>query len=217
MVRRERLPRHESTRVPKSFLACALLLACCGALEAQSGFVRSGSQPIPGATLTATQGDQKYSTVTDGDGHYSFPPLKEGTWVVEVSMFGFGPVKQEVDYASTTKPVDFTLQLAESPFLRRMQQIQQRAAGGAANGAGTGGAGAGGRSANSQASQLEQALQAEAPAAATDLGGGIPGATTADNNDSYLVQGSLSGGLAANASADAAPQPGQFGPGYQMS
>src|SRR5580658_7220824 len=164
MVRRERLPRHESTRVPKSFLACALLLACCGALEAQSGFVRSGSQPIPGATLTPTQGDQKFSTVTDGDGHYSFPPLKEGTWVVEVSMFGFAPVKQEVDYASTTKPVDFTLQLGESSFLRRMQQIQQRAAaggtGGGANGAGAGGAGAGGR-----ASQLEQALQAEAPAA----------------------------------------------------
>jgi len=179
--------------------------------------VRSGSQPIPGATLTATQGDQKYSTVTDGDGHYSFPPLKEGTWAVEISMFGFAPVKQEVDYASTTKPVDFTLQLADSPFLRRMQQIQQRAAGGGTVGGanGAGGAGAGGRGANNQASQLEQALQAEAPAAATDPGA-IPGAAASDSNDSYLVQGSLSGGLAANASADAAPLPGQFGPGYQM-
>jgi outer membrane receptor protein involved in Fe transport len=178
--------------------------------------VRSGSQPIPGATLTATQGDQKYSTVTDGDGHYSFPPLKEGTWVVEISMFGFTTVKQEVDYASTTKPIDFTLQLADSPFLKRMQAIEQRAAAGGGTAGGGTGAGANGRTGNNQASQLEQAMQAEAPGAASDLGAAIPGATTADSNDSLLVQGSLSGGLAANASADAAPLPGQFGPGYQM-
>lgn len=202
--------------MPRSFLACALLLAGCGVLEAQSGFVRSGSQAIPGATVTATQGDQKYSTVTDGDGHYTFPPLKEGTWVVEVSMFGFAPAKQEVDYASTTKPVDFTLLLADSPFLQRMRQIQQRASGGGANGGGTNAAGANGRGANNQASQLEQALQAEAPAVATDISAAIPGAAGTDSNDSLLVQGSLSGGLATNASADAAPLPGQFGPGYQM-
>ena len=176
--------------------------------------MRSGNQPIPGATVTATQGDQKYTTVTDADGHYTFPPLKEGKWAVEVTMFGFNPAKEEVDYAATTKAVNFSLQLAESAFVRRMRQLQQRAAG------------SGEANQGSQLDQLTEAagtgLNAEA-GAGTGGGGGLAGATvgaggaaTSDSNESFLVQGSLSGGLAQNAPADAAPIPGQFGPGFQM-
>ena len=60
--------------------------AVCLCLEAQTGYVRSGNQPIPGATVTATQGNQKVSTVTDADGHF-YLPVETGDWNVEVPLY----------------------------------------------------------------------------------------------------------------------------------
>ena len=188
-------------------LACAALLLGSVALHAQSGFVRSGNQPIPGATLTATQGEKKFVTVTDGDGHYTFPPLSEGNWTVAVEMFGFTPLKQEVNYFSTTKPVNFALQLQESPMLQRMRQFAERANGG---GTGTGGGGAGGR--NAQPDQLEAMIQSQPGASATPEIGTTPMAST-EGSDSLVVQGSLSQGLNPNAAPDTGPSFNQFGPG----
>jgi hypothetical protein len=50
---------------------CLLLCAFCAVLRAQSGFVKSGNQPIPGATVTAKLDNQKFVTTTDADGHYA--------------------------------------------------------------------------------------------------------------------------------------------------
>ncbi len=179
-------------------LAWFTLIVSAAGLQAQSGFVRSGNQAIPGATVTATQGDKTFSTVTDGDGHYTFPPLSEGVWSVEVQMFGFQNVKQDVDYASTIKPVNFSLQLQESQTLQRFRQMVQSA--GTAGGAGGAGGGAAG-----QAAQLESMVQSEAPVVGSSTGSGDP-------SESFIIQGSLSSGLNPNAQADAQAIP-QFGPG----
>ena len=49
--------------------------------------------PVPGATVTLTQGEKKFTAVTDPMGAYVFPDLPEGTWAIEIEMQGFVPLK----------------------------------------------------------------------------------------------------------------------------
>ena len=107
-------------------------------LFAQSGFVKSGGQALPGATVTAAQNGQSFSTVTDADGHYTFPPLASGAWSVSVDMFGFQPFKKDVDYSAANGPVNFNLELKESPMLQRLRQAADRMSGGAGRQPGNG-------------------------------------------------------------------------------
>jgi len=154
-------------------------LAAGGGLYAQSGFVKSANQPIPGATVTATIGDRKLVTTTDQSGHYAFSAVPAGGCSIEVQMFGFDPASKKSDCTDTAK-IDFALQLQESPVAQRMARM--------------GGAQAGGN-------QLEAQLQSEmsAPEAA------VPGAAPVDgqnSSDAFQVSGSLSQGLAQNSQPD---------------
>ncbi|HLH01799.1 MAG TPA: TonB-dependent receptor [Bryobacteraceae bacterium] len=162
--------------------AFVFLLLLAGGALAQSGFVRSNGQPIPGATVTATQGAQSFSTVTDADGHYGFPPLGPGAWNVSVEMFGFDTLQQQVDYASQAGAVNFELHLKQSPMVQRMQQFAaaQR-----------------GRTTNSATTELDALLAAEPQTSAAGTQTGNSG------NDAFLISGSLSPGLAQGAAADA--------------
>src|SRR5260370_19036342 len=58
------------------------------------GQVTFGGLPVPGATVTATQGSKEFATITDPQGLYSFPELTDGTWTIEVKMTVFSPIKQ---------------------------------------------------------------------------------------------------------------------------
>ena len=53
------------------------------------GTVKSLGFPIPGATVTATQGETKITSFTDDSGAYAFPALGPGAWTIEVEMMGF--------------------------------------------------------------------------------------------------------------------------------
>ncbi|HEX4748729.1 MAG TPA: TonB-dependent receptor [Bryobacteraceae bacterium] len=214
-----------------------LLLSCCGSALAQSGFVKSGGQPIPGATITANQGDKTVSTVTDSDGHYVFPLLGPGTWNVSIEMFGFEALKKDVDFASVTSALNFDLTLKPSPVLQRLQQYAARRATGGANGRPDGapdrgnrpgGFGGGSRSgaSNGQAGQntatdrsasgnensgdLEQQLQ-------TDLNGNSQNVAAPSGNEnaneSFLISGSLSPGMNQGAQADSGPDMRYIGGG----
>jgi hypothetical protein len=81
-------------------LACALALififVCAIAAAEQKGEVRFGGLPVPGATVTATQGDRTLVAVTDAMGNYSFPDLPDGDWHFQIEMLGFGVIKQDV-------------------------------------------------------------------------------------------------------------------------
>ena len=226
-------------RMTRSLRIFFLLLITFCACLAQSGFVKSGGQPIPGATITITQQAQTFSTVTDADGHYTFPPVAAGDWNVTVDMFGFNSLTTTIDFgASAEKPVNFDLDLKQSQILERMQQ---RASGGAPNGGSPAGPGAkrdaptagSGQDGNGQlrqrpggtgsqqstrspqgarGQQVDQELQYELNAQQT--AGDTP-AAAAGSNDSYLVTGSLSPGVAQGAQADSGPDP-RFGePGAQ--
>jgi len=161
-------------------------------LHAQSGIVRSGNQPIPGATVKAAQGDKTVVTTTGDDGYYAFPSLGDGAWTVEVQMFGFEPVKQQIDY-SKTGVASFNLKLRESPAASRMAQF------------------AGARGNGQAGNQLESQIQSELNSGQAQA---APAAAPQNSNEAFLISGSLSQGLSQNAPVDSGPgQPFQFGGG----
>ncbi len=191
-------------------IAAIFLWLCAGAgiLSAQSGNIRVGNQPIPGATVTVSQDGQHYSTVTDADGHF-FISVPTGEWTVEVNMFGFDPLKQVVRLAPGS-PVNLQLKLAESPLAARLRQFAQRQNGGELA-LGPNLQNAGGPAGISAQAELQNALNGETPAQFSSQGGG---------NESFLVSGSLSQGMAQNAAPDTngfGIPGGGFGPGQGVS
>ena len=60
------------------------------------GVVKSNGVPVPGATVTASQGDKKLTTTTDDQGVYSFDDLPDGVWTISVEMLGFAKLSREV-------------------------------------------------------------------------------------------------------------------------
>lgn len=167
-----------------------------GAL-AQSGFVTSAGQPIPGATVTASAGGKTFSTVTDADGHYVFPILPDGPVSVTVEITGFQKLEQTVNYGHDTGPVNFKLQLEQSATAKRIEQFQKRQA---AFGGTAGRTRAGGQNA---ANQLEQEIQNAS--AAGEQGFATMSPSPAGTNEAYLLSGSLSPGMAAGQQADSGP------------
>lgn len=79
-------------------LCLLLLLATSGAAMASEyhGLVVSGGLPVPGATVTVTQGAKKFVAVTDLQGFYSFPTLSDGPAGLDIEMTGYAELKQEV-------------------------------------------------------------------------------------------------------------------------
>src|ERR1035441_5384664 len=80
-----------------------LLVACVvvmGLMASEHhGSVKSGGLSVPGASVTATQGDKKVVTTTDENGVYSFPELADGIWTISIDMLGFEKVSREIGVA----------------------------------------------------------------------------------------------------------------------
>jgi trimeric autotransporter adhesin len=60
---------------------------------------------IPGATVTAKQGDKTVTTITDQGGVYKFTAMANGTWSVTVTMVGFETMTREVTLPSSAEGV----------------------------------------------------------------------------------------------------------------
>src|SRR5437764_14786377 len=72
----------------------------CGLFAAEhTGQVKFAGLPVPGATVTASQGDRKVVAVTNEQGAYAFPDLADGVWNFQVELLCFPPIKQEVGIA----------------------------------------------------------------------------------------------------------------------
>src|SRR5579884_2626773 len=93
----------------------AVLLACLTApglfASEHHGVVQSGGLPVPGATVSAIQGDKRVVTTTDDQGVYSFPNLADGVWTIEVDMFGFAKLSREVGIAPEAPSPTWQLQV----------------------------------------------------------------------------------------------------------
>jgi hypothetical protein len=78
------------------------------------GQVRFGGLPVPGATVTATQGDQKQVAITDQQGLYAFSDLADGVWNFQVEMLCFETIQKEVAIAPNAPSPQWELKL--QPF-----------------------------------------------------------------------------------------------------
>lgn len=86
------------------------------------GKVTSGGFPVPGATVTATQGDKKLVAITDELGIYSFPDLSDGSWTLKVEMLCFVPQQQELSINSGAPSEEW--KLAQLPLAEMKAAIQ---------------------------------------------------------------------------------------------
>jgi trimeric autotransporter adhesin len=74
-----------------------LLVLSHGLMAAEHrGEVKFGGMPLPGATITVTNGDKRLTAVTDQMGAYSFANLADGIWKIRVEMLCFEPIEKEV-------------------------------------------------------------------------------------------------------------------------
>jgi hypothetical protein len=194
------------------------MVSAAGCMLAQSGFVRSGGQPIPGATVTLTQSGQTLTTVTDQDGHYGFYSVGPGSWNVTVEMFGFEALQKDVDYNAARGPVNFDIQLKASQALQRMQQFAQGGGGGPGGGggragaAGTSGGGFNGGAGRTRSGDNAQDQELQSEMSAEQQNAVLPPSGAGGSNESFLISGSLSPGMAQGAQADSGPDV-RFGPG----
>jgi hypothetical protein len=75
------------------------------------GRVTFGGLPVPGATITASQGSQKIVALSDQQGGYSFADLADGAWKIQVEMQCFSPVEQTVTIAPNVPAGGWELKL----------------------------------------------------------------------------------------------------------
>ncbi len=201
-----------------------------------AGSVRAADQFIPGATVTASQGETKITAFTDENGRFSMD-LAPGGWNVEVDMFEFTPARGQITVGQSQLVKDWTL---EMPRLDGANDASTTVAASGRGGRGRGGGrgpggyqGGGGRGrggAATPAGQPQTAYQGatvraapptqttaanQAPEAAPqpDLNANAsPIIEATDADDSFLVNGSTSGGLAASSDDEARRQRQGGGP-----
>jgi len=86
--------------------------------------VKSGNQPIPGATISATDSvGHKILTSTDMDGSYTLHLAATGHYTLRVEMPAFAPVTREVNVSGTGTQANLELVLlSRSQSSHRPQQ-----------------------------------------------------------------------------------------------
>ncbi len=193
-----------------------LLLRSLQAAAPVTGVIRSGGQPIPGVSVTATMGTEKVATSTDEAGRYALNGLAAGTWQIDVALFGFAKQQKPVVVADQPVQADWTLEIQTRPergFGRRDDgapaEFQTRNNPGGPGPRGAAAPGQRGAPASAQQSRFQNLaltqtaeLQAE-PAVGGNPAPGEPNA--GDANQSFLVSGTIS--------RDAATPQQDFGPG----
>ncbi len=103
-----------------------LVSARFAAASQSQGDVSFGGLPVPGATVTATRGSQKFTAVTDPKGAYSFPDLPDGVWTIDIAMPGFAPVHAEINVGLDAKPSQWVLTIL--PFAEITKNLAAAAA-----------------------------------------------------------------------------------------
>jgi trimeric autotransporter adhesin len=145
-----------------------------------TGIVKFGGQPLPGATVIATQGNQRLVTTTDESGAYELD-LAPGAYSAEVQMFGFQTARKQIQVGpenKTATPTDWTLEL--QPLRQREpREFAQRP------GQQQGGFRAAAGTTENELDQIASSGPQETPS---------PG-SSANANEAFLVNGSISNGL----------------------
>ena len=105
------MARLRSANVP---LCCALLWLFASIPSFASeyhGQVFFNGIPVPGATVTVSQGSKRETAVTDRQGLYQFPDLADGQWNIEIEMSGFSTLDAAVTVAPDAPQAKWDLRL----------------------------------------------------------------------------------------------------------
>jgi trimeric autotransporter adhesin len=114
------LVRECSFRIPLRRIGTWLRLLCIIAWLSFAGIAAASEYhgrvifqdaPVPGATVTATNGDKTFVVTADLQGVFSFPDLTDGAWTIDVEMQGFAEIKKEVQVAPNVEPTTWELKL----------------------------------------------------------------------------------------------------------
>src|SRR5215469_17504468 len=100
-------------RILRYFARAFAVWMAIGALSAAEhhGIVKSAGLPLPGVTITVSQGDKKLVTTTDERGAYSFPDLADGVWNLEIEMFGFAKITRDIGILPNAPSPEWDLKL----------------------------------------------------------------------------------------------------------
>jgi hypothetical protein len=117
------MARWRSTYIPAFVLLMALCASRTAAASEYHGLVAFGGLPLPGATVTATQGTKKLTTLSDQGGVYRFDDLTDGSWKIEIEMQCFATIHTEVTVTSSTAAGAFELKLLPTDQLMAITKI----------------------------------------------------------------------------------------------
>lgn len=100
-----------TTQIRQSLMLLYPLGAVAAHASEHHGQVLSKGLPLPGATVTATQGTKQLVTSTNTQGSYSFADLPDGVWKLTVEMPLFTTLVQEITIAPGAPPVNWDMKV----------------------------------------------------------------------------------------------------------
>lgn len=115
-------PRRTSVRFAALLWLWATTLSI-GSAAPHQGLVRFGGQPVPGVTVTATRGEAKLATITDGRGLYAFADLVDGEWTIAVEMLLFAPDRRHVEVKAGAPAAEWDLKLVPDDGIVALRSI----------------------------------------------------------------------------------------------
>ena len=127
--RRTKVRGARRVRTARGFLILLLIAPVVGpsvfAAGDQQGQVTFNALPVPGATVTATQGDTKVVVFADVDGRYRLPGLSDGPYTVRVEMMGFTPLTRDLIAGDGAAQPAIELTLAPFEEIRKIANISK--------------------------------------------------------------------------------------------
>ncbi len=112
-----------------TILLLCVLVSLCASLGVKAsdyhGQVVYVGQPVPGATVTATRGEKKVSTVTDQGGVYDFQDLADGPWKIKIEMQCFTAIEEDVTVGTQSTPGKWELRLLPLDQLMARTKLTQ--------------------------------------------------------------------------------------------
>src|SRR5580693_4088190 len=113
--------------VPKLFyLVCMFWVTAFASRAVASeyhGLVTFGGLPLPGATVTVTQGMKKLTTVSDQGGLYAFADLADGPATIEIEMQCFSTIHAEITVSPTIPPGQWELTLLPLEQITKLSKL----------------------------------------------------------------------------------------------
>ena len=93
----------------------------------QQGQITFNGLAVPGATVTAVQGDKTIVVSSDADGRYRVSGLADGPYTIRVEMVGFAPLTREVTADAQATAQTFELALLPFEEIKRIAVIAPNA------------------------------------------------------------------------------------------